>query len=129
MKATFLDRIAVGRRLGVPYSERQSQAPRLPPCSNAFTERARRVVVLGPDEARALKHTVDKYRAQVARIVGEGDRGHDGAIPFTPSANNVLDCPHGAALARPQLEREADEGWISVDEDGTRLIFRRLRIP
>ncbi|HEX6702450.1 MAG TPA: Clp protease N-terminal domain-containing protein [Gaiellaceae bacterium] len=85
-----------------------------------FTERARQVVVLAQDEARALKHnyigtehlllgllreeeglaarvldsldvTVDEVRAQVARIVGEGDTVTPGQIPFTPRAKKVLE--------------------------------------
>ncbi len=80
-----------------------------------FTERARQVVVLAQDEARALKHnyigtehillgllreeeglaarvleqldiTVEEVRAQVARIVGQGDEVTTGQIPFTPRA-------------------------------------------
>src|SRR5205807_3716950 len=76
-----------------------------------FTERARQVVVLAQDEARALKHnyigtehillgllreeeglaarvlesldiTVEEVRAQVARIVGQGDEVTTGQIPF-----------------------------------------------
>jgi ATP-dependent Clp protease ATP-binding subunit ClpC len=78
-----------------------------------FTERGRQVVVLARDEARALKHnyigtehillgllreeeglaarvlesldvTVEEVRAQVARIVGQGDEVISGQIPFTP---------------------------------------------
>src|SRR2546421_6104601 len=80
-----------------------------------FTERARQVVVLAQDEARALKHnyigtehillgllreeeglaarvlesldvTVEEVRAQVALIVGQGDEVTTGQIPFTPRA-------------------------------------------
>ena len=85
-----------------------------------FTERARQVVVLAQDEARALKHnyigtehillgllreeeglaarvlesldiTVEEVRAQVARIVGQGDEVTTGQIPFTPRAKKVLE--------------------------------------
>ena len=85
-----------------------------------FTERARQVVVLAQDEARALRHnyigtehlllgllreeeglaarvldtlyvTVDEVRAQVARIVGPGDEVTSGQIPFTPRAKKVLE--------------------------------------
>ena len=91
-----------------------------------FTERARQVVVFAQDEARALKHnyigtehillgllreeeglaarvlesldiTVEEVRAQVARIVGQGDEVTTGQIPFTPRAKKVLEL----ALARP----------------------------
>jgi ATP-dependent Clp protease ATP-binding subunit ClpA len=85
-----------------------------------FTERARQVVVLAQDEARALKHnyigtehlllallredeglaprilesfdiTVEEVRAQIARIVGQGDEVTTGQIPFTPRATKVLE--------------------------------------
>ena len=85
-------------------------------CSERFTERARQVVVLAQDEARAtqaqhigtntscsacclreeeglaarvlesLDITVEEVRAQVARIVGQGDEVTTGQIPFTPRA-------------------------------------------
>src|SRR5437879_2824459 len=83
-----------------------------------FTERARQVVVLAQEEARTLKHnyigtehillglrreeeglaarvlesldiTVEEVRAQVARIVGQGDEVTTGAIAFTARAKEV----------------------------------------
>src|ERR1043166_1452305 len=80
-----------------------------------FTERARQVVVLAQDEARTLKHnyigtehillgllreeeglaarvldtldiTVEEVRAQVARIVGQGDAVTTGQSPLPPRA-------------------------------------------
>jgi ATP-dependent Clp protease ATP-binding subunit ClpC len=85
-----------------------------------FTERARQVVVFAQDEARSLKHNyigtehlllgllreeegiaarvlasldveLDNVRAQVGRIVGEGDEVTTGQIPFTPRAKKVLE--------------------------------------
>jgi ATP-dependent Clp protease ATP-binding subunit ClpC len=85
-----------------------------------FTERARQVVVFAQDEARTLKHNYigtehlllgllreeeglaarvltsidvspEEVRAQVARIVGEGDEVTTGQIPFTPRAKKVLE--------------------------------------
>jgi len=85
-----------------------------------FTERARQVVVLAQDEARALKHnyigtehillgllrqekglaarvleslgiTVEEVRAHVARMIGQGDEVTQGHIPFTPRAKKVLE--------------------------------------
>jgi ATP-dependent Clp protease ATP-binding subunit ClpC len=85
-----------------------------------FTERARQVVVLAQDEARALRHdyigtehillgllreeeglaarilesldiTVEEVRVQVARIVGQSDEVTTGQIPFTPRAKKVLE--------------------------------------
>jgi ATP-dependent Clp protease ATP-binding subunit ClpC len=86
-----------------------------------FTERAREVVVLAQDEARALKHdyigtehillgllreeeglaarvldgldiTLEEARVQVERVVGRGDEEvRAGTIPFTPRAKKVLE--------------------------------------
>jgi ATP-dependent Clp protease ATP-binding subunit ClpC len=85
-----------------------------------FTERARHVVILSQDEARALQHnyigtehlllglvraeeglasrvlvglgvTLDEARTQVARVVGQGDEITTGQIPFTPRAKRVLE--------------------------------------
>src|SRR6476619_1337250 len=93
-----------------------------------FTERARQVVVLAQDEARALKHnyigtehillgllreeeglaarvldsldiTVEEVRAQVARIVGQGDEVTTGQIPFTPRTKKVLELALREALS------------------------------
>ena len=101
-----------------------------------FTERARQVVVLAQDEARALKHnyigtehillgllreeeglaarvlesldiTVEEVRAQVARIVGQGDEVTSGQIPFTPRAKKVLGWEPKVSLAdglKPTIE-------------------------
>jgi ATP-dependent Clp protease ATP-binding subunit ClpC len=92
-----------------------------------FTERARQSVVLAQEEARALKHnyigtehillgllreeeglaarvlesldiTVDEVRAQVGRIVGQGDEVTSGQIPFTPRAKKVLELSLREAL-------------------------------
>jgi ATP-dependent Clp protease ATP-binding subunit ClpC len=85
-----------------------------------FTGRARQVVVCAQDEALQLRHgyigtehlllgllreqhgvaarvleslgvRVEEVRAQVARIVGEGDEVTSGQIPFTPRAKKVLE--------------------------------------
>jgi hypothetical protein len=93
-----------------------------------FSERARQVVVLAQDEARALKHnyigtehillgllreeeglaarllesldiTVEEVRAQVALIIGEGDEVTTGQIPFTPRAKKVLELALREALS------------------------------
>jgi ATP-dependent Clp protease ATP-binding subunit ClpC len=85
-----------------------------------FTERARQVVVLAHDEARALKHNyigtehillgllrqedsiataaleslgvrIGDVRDQVSRIVGQGDEVPGGQIPFTPRSKKVLE--------------------------------------
>jgi ATP-dependent Clp protease ATP-binding subunit ClpA len=93
-----------------------------------FTERARQVVVLAQDEARALTHnyigtehlllgllreeeglaarvleslavTVEEVRAQVALIIGTGDELAYGQIPFTPRAKRVLELALREALS------------------------------
>ena len=85
-----------------------------------FTDRARQVVVLAQDEARALRHNyigtehlllgllrveeggahevleslgvmIEEVRAQVGRIVGQGEEPAAGQIPFTPRAKKVLE--------------------------------------
>jgi len=86
------------------------------------------VVVLAQDEARALKHnyigtehillgllrqqdglaarvlgsldiTIEEIRAQVARIVGQGDEVTAGQVPFTPRAKKVLELALREALS------------------------------
>jgi ATP-dependent Clp protease ATP-binding subunit ClpA len=93
-----------------------------------FTERARQVVVMAQDEARALNHnyigtehlllgllreqegiaarvleslhvTIEEVRAQVARIVGPGEEVTTGQIPFTPRAKRVLELGLREALS------------------------------
>ena len=85
-----------------------------------FTERARQVVVLAQDEARALRHNyigtehlllgllreeegiaarvlaglgveLEAMRAQVAQIVGELEQITTGQMPFTPRSKRVLE--------------------------------------
>jgi ATP-dependent Clp protease ATP-binding subunit ClpC len=85
-----------------------------------FTERARRVVVLAQEEARALSHnyigtehillglihenegvaakslesigiSLDAVRTQVEEIIGKGRITPSGQIPFTPRAKKVLE--------------------------------------
>jgi ATP-dependent Clp protease ATP-binding subunit ClpA len=93
-----------------------------------FTEGARQVVVLAQDEAQRLRHnyigtehlllgllneeegvaarvlesldiTLEEMRAQIARIVGQGDDVTTGQIPFTPRAKKVLDLAMREALS------------------------------
>lgn len=93
-----------------------------------FTERARQVVVLAQDEARALQHNyigtehillgllreedglatrllepfgfrVEDVRVEVDRIAGQGDEIGGGQIPFTQHARRVLDLAVREALA------------------------------
>jgi hypothetical protein len=93
-----------------------------------FTERARQVVVLAQEEARALRHsyigtehillglllegeglaarvlesldiTVERVRGQVVRIVGSGEEVTSGHIPFTPRAKKVFELSLREALS------------------------------
>jgi ATP-dependent Clp protease ATP-binding subunit ClpC len=93
-----------------------------------FTERARQVVVLAQDEARALRHNyigtehlllgllreeeglgarvlgrlgveIDAVRAMVRSRVGEGDEVESGQIPFTPHAKEALELSLREALS------------------------------
>jgi hypothetical protein len=85
-----------------------------------FTDRARRIVVLAQEQARALKHnyvgtehillgliregegvaakalealdiSMDAVRQQVEGIIGQGQEAPSGHIPFTPRAKKVLE--------------------------------------
>jgi ATP-dependent Clp protease ATP-binding subunit ClpC len=93
-----------------------------------FTDRARQVVVLAQEEARAFKHdyigtehlllgllrvedgvaarvlgtlgvTAEAVRSQLARIVGPGTEATHGQIPFTPRAKKVLELSLREALS------------------------------
>jgi ATP-dependent Clp protease ATP-binding subunit ClpC len=93
-----------------------------------FTERARHSIVLAQDEAHTLKHnyigtehillgllreqegvaarvlrsleiTLEEVRAQVARIIGQGEEVTAGQIPFTPRAKKVLELALREALS------------------------------
>jgi hypothetical protein len=93
-----------------------------------FTERARQVVVLAQDEARALRHNyigtehillgllreeegfatrvlgslgidLEGVRAEVVRIVGQGDEAVTGQIPFTARAKKTLELSMREALS------------------------------
>jgi hypothetical protein len=92
-----------------------------------FTERARQVVVLAQDEARALKHnyigtehillgllrgdglparvlrsldvTADEVRAQVVLLVGQGDEESIGQLPMTPRAKRSMELALREALS------------------------------
>jgi len=93
-----------------------------------FTERARQVVVLAQEEARALKHnyigtehlllgllreeegvaarvlasldvTLEGVRSRVEKLVGVGEEVTTGQIPFTPRAKKVLELALREALS------------------------------
>ena len=93
-----------------------------------FTERARQVIVLAQEEARVLRHnhigtehlllgllreadgvaaralstlevSLEAVRAEITRIVGEGEHEAQGQIPFTPRAKKVLELALREALS------------------------------
>ncbi|WP_275040141.1 Clp protease N-terminal domain-containing protein, partial [Bifidobacterium cuniculi] len=92
-----------------------------------FTDRARRVIVLAQEEARALQHnyigtehlllgliregegvaakaleakgvTLEDTRKQVEEMIGKGNAAPNGHIPFTPHAKQVLELSLREAL-------------------------------
>jgi ATP-dependent Clp protease ATP-binding subunit ClpC len=120
-----------------------------------FTERARQVVVLAQDEARALKHnyigtehillgllreeeglaarvlesldiTVEEVRAQVARIVGQGDEVTTGMIPFTPRAKKVLELSLREALALGHNYIGTEHVLLGLAREGQGVAMRIL---
>jgi ATP-dependent Clp protease ATP-binding subunit ClpA len=111
-----------------PTGDRRRAGVGFPPVFERFTERARQVVVLAQEEARALKHsyigtehlllgllreeegvaarvlaslgvTLEAARARVEEIVGAGDEATAGQVPFAPRAKKVLELALREALA------------------------------
>jgi ATP-dependent Clp protease ATP-binding subunit ClpC len=120
-----------------------------------FTERARQVVVLAQEEARALRHnyigtehlllglltldesvarraleslgvTVEEVRAQVSRIVGQGDELTTGQIPFTPRAKKVLELALREALALGHNYIGAEHILLGLAREGEGVAARIL---
>src|SRR5919199_1082751 len=110
-----------------------------------FTERARQVVVLAQDEARALKHNYigtehillgllreEEVLAQVARIVGQGDEVTTGQIPFTPRAKKVLELALREALSLGHNYIGTEHILLDFDADAEKIrneIIRMLSGP
>ena len=121
-----------------------------------FTERARQVVVLAQDEARALKHnyigtehlllgllreeeglaarvlesfdvTVEEVRAQVARMVGQGDEVVGGQIPFTPRAKLVLEHALREAIALGHNYIGTEHILLGLERESDGIAARILR--
>jgi ATP-dependent Clp protease ATP-binding subunit ClpA len=120
-----------------------------------FTERARQVVVLAQDEARALKHnyigtehlllgvlreeegvgarvldsldvTLEEVRAQVARIVGQGDDVTSGQIPFTPRAKKVLELALREAVQLGHNHIGTEHILLGIEREGQGVAARIL---
>jgi ATP-dependent Clp protease ATP-binding subunit ClpA len=113
------------------------------------------VVVLAQDEARRLKHnyigtehillgllregeglaarvlesfdiTLDEARAQVLRIVGEGDTFASGQIPFTPRAKKVLELALREALSLGHNDIGAEHVLLGVVRENEGVASRIL---
>ena len=120
-----------------------------------FTERARQVVVLAQDESRALRHnyigtehlllgllreeeglgarvldsfdvTLEEVRAQVARIIGEGDEIVTGQIPFTPRAKRVLELALREALQLGHNHIGTEHLLLGLVDEGQGVAMRIL---
>jgi uncharacterized Zn-finger protein len=121
-----------------------------------FTERARQVIVLAQDEARTLKHnyigtehillgllreeeglaarvldtldiTVEEVRAQVTRIVGQGDQVATGQIPFTPRTKKVFELAFREALSLDQKNIDTEHILLGLAREGQGIAARILR--
>ena len=119
-----------------------------------FSDRARHVVLLAQDEARALKHNyigtehillglfreeglaarvltslglpVEEVRAQVALIVGQGDEVPAGQIPFSPRAKTVLDLAQGEAVSLGHNYVGPEHILLGIVREGEGLAARIL---
>jgi len=120
-----------------------------------FTERARQVVVLAQEEARALGHnyigtehlllglfavedglaarvlvslgiTAEDSRAQVVRIVGHGEGPVAGQIPFTPRAKKVLELSMREALALGHNYIGTEHVLLGIAREGKGVAARIL---
>jgi ATP-dependent Clp protease ATP-binding subunit ClpA len=122
---------------------------------NGQTEGARWVVVLAEDEARDLQHafvgtehlllgllreeqgvaarvlttlglTVEEVRAQVARIVAQGDEAVTGQIPFTPRAKKVLDLARHEALSLGEASIDTEHILLGLVRENEGVAARIL---
>lgn len=114
-----------------------------------FTDRARRVIVLAQEEARALQHNyigtehlllgliregegvaakalaskgveLDATRKQVEEMIGKGNAAPNGHIPFTPHAKQVLEFSLREAL-------QLGHSYIGTEAHPARPDSRRRR--
>jgi predicted enzyme related to lactoylglutathione lyase len=120
-----------------------------------FTERARQVVVLAQDEARALRHgyigtehlllgllaeeegaaaralnshaiTQNDARMAVARIVGRGEGVTSGQLPFTPRAKHVLELSLREALSLGQNHIATEHILLGIVRENAGIAARVL---
>jgi ATP-dependent Clp protease ATP-binding subunit ClpC len=121
-----------------------------------FSVRAREVVMLSLEEARALKHnyigtehillgllreeeglaarvlesfdiTVERVRAQIVRIAGEGEEVRDGPVPFTGRAKEVLERSLREAVALGQQMISTEHILLGLLDEGDGVADRVLR--
>jgi ATP-dependent Clp protease ATP-binding subunit ClpC len=121
-----------------------------------FTERARQVVMLAQDETRTFKHnyigtehlllgllreeegvaarvldtldiTIEEVRAQVARIVGQGDEVKTGQIPFTPRVKKVFELALREALSLDQKNIGTEHILLGLVRENEGIAARILR--
>ena len=120
-----------------------------------FTERARQVVVLAQDEARALRHnyigtehlllgllreeeglaagvlealevSLEEVRAEVARIIGSGEEVTTGMIPFTPRGKKVLELALREALSLGHNHIGTEHILLGLAREGEGVAMRIL---
>jgi ATP-dependent Clp protease ATP-binding subunit ClpC len=120
-----------------------------------FTERARQVLVIAQDEARRLRHnyigtehillgllgeeeglaarvleslgfTLEDVRAEVARIVGQGDEVTTRQIPFTPRAKKVLELSLKEALSLKHKYIGTEHILLGLVREGDGVAIRIL---
>jgi ATP-dependent Clp protease ATP-binding subunit ClpC len=120
-----------------------------------FTVRARQVVVLAQEEARLLEHnyigtehlllgllreeeglaarvleslgmTIEEVRAQVARIIGQGDGVTAGQIPFTPRAKKVLELSLREAVSLGHNHIGTEHILLGIVREGEGVAVRVL---
>ena len=123
-----------------------------------FTERARHVVVLAREEARALRHhyigtehillgllredegmaarvlqsleiTVERARGQVVRIVGSGEEVTSGQIPFTQPAKKVLERALRESLSLGHNYIGTEHILLGVISEDAGVVFRTRPDP
>ena len=121
-----------------------------------FTERARQVVVLAQDEARALRHdaidaehlllgilreedgvgarvlvalgvTAEDVRARVVRLVGQGAELATGQIPFSPAAKHALELALREGMALGQNFIATEHLLLGLARENTGVAARILR--
>jgi ATP-dependent Clp protease ATP-binding subunit ClpC len=74
----------------------------------------------------SLGVTLDDVRAQVGRIIGEGDDVHAGQIPFTPRAKRVLELSLRESQALGQTSIGTEHLLLGLAREGNGVAMRIL---